>query len=113
MKKLLSCLPLILACCLLIGAIGWGIFGIYDTYREVQWLEKQPSVSGVDYLSVHFAVVFYGGGVLLASACGMVFSGISRWIAKSGKLRTSSGVLMVLFGLLLVLSVGVCIFGMH
>ena len=112
MKKLLSYLPFILACCLLIAAIGWGLIGICDTYREVQRLKTLQGASGADYLGVHLAGVLFGGGVFLASCCGMIFSGISRWIVKDGKLRTASGVLTVLFGVLLVLSMSVCILGM-
>lgn len=111
MKKFLSFIPFILACCLLIGAIGWGVFGIYDTYREVERLKALPSASGVDYLGVHLAGVFFGSGVFLASAFGMIFSGISGKVVKNEKLHTVSGVLMVLFGVLLLLSVGACTLG--
>lgn len=108
MKKILSFVPFVIACCLLIGAIGWGVLVIYDTCREVERLASLPSASGVDYLGVHLAGVVFGSGVFLASVCGMIFSGISRAVIKSGKVRTASGVLMVLFGLLLLLSVAAC-----
>ena len=108
MKKLLSLVPFILACCLLIGAVGWGIFGLYDTYREVQRLKNLPGASGVDYLGVHMAGVVIGIGMFPPSVGGMICSGISHKVNKQEKLHTASGVLMVLFGLLLFLSVGLC-----
>ena len=49
MKKILSFVPFVIACCLLIGAIGWGVLVIYDTCREVERLASLPSASGVDY----------------------------------------------------------------
>ena len=110
MKKLLPFIPFFLACCLLISAIGWGIFVIYSTFQEVQRLQNLPSASGVDYLGVHLTGVFFGSGVFVASACGIIFSGISRAVIKHGKVRTASGVLMALFSLLLLLAVAVCMF---
>lgn len=108
MKKLLSLVPFILACCLLIGAVGWGVFGVYDTYREVQRLKDLPGASGVDYLGVHLAPVLFGVGVFAAAAGGMIFSGISKAVVKNGKIHTASGVLMILFGVLLFVSVVAC-----
>ena len=108
MKKFWSFVPFILACCLLIGVIGWGVFGICETYREVVRLKALPSASGVDYLGVHLAGIVIGSGVFLIAAPGMIFAGISRKVVKKEKLRTASGVLMVLFGVLLLLSVGAC-----
>ena len=110
MKKFLSFVPFFLACCLLIGAIGWGALVICDTFQEVERLKNLPSASGVDYLGVHLSGVFFGAGVFVASAGGMIFSGISRAVIKHGKVRTASGVLMVLFGSLLLLSVAACMF---
>lgn len=112
MKKLLSFVPFVLACCLLIGAIGWGAFGIYDIHREMERLEALPSASGVDYLGVHGGIVIYGTGLFLISACGLVLAGISRKVVKSEKLRMTSKVLIVVLGLLLFLPVAVCILGM-
>lgn len=108
MKKFLSFVPFILACCLLIGAIGWGAFIIFDTYREVERLASLPGASGVDYLGVYVAPVIFGIGFFVASVGGMIFSGVSRAVVKKGKLHTTSGVLMILFGLLLILSVAAC-----
>ena len=105
MKRLLLFVPFIIACCLLISAVGWGAFIIYDTYREVERLESLPGASGIDYLGVYVAPVVFGIGVFAASAGGMIFSGVSRAVVKNGKIHTASGVLMVLFGLLLLLSV--------
>jgi hypothetical protein len=109
MKRFWSLVAFILACCLLIGAIGWGMFGLYETYLEVVRLKALPSASGVDYLGVHLAGIWIGSGVFLASVPGMIFAGISRKVVKNEKLRTASGVMMVLFGVLLVLSVIVSI----
>lgn len=108
MKKILSFVPFVIACCLLIGAIGWGIFIIYGTCQEVERLASLPSASGVDYLGVHLAGVFFGSGVFMASAFGIIFSGISCKVVNNEKLRTASGVLTVLFGLLLLLAVAAC-----
>jgi hypothetical protein len=110
MKKRLSILPFILACCLLIGVIGWGISGIYDISRAIQWLEEQPAPSGVDFLGLHGAVFIYGVGVFLISLGGLIVSWISRKVVKYEKLGRISGVLMLLFGLLLLLSVGLYLF---
>ena len=112
MKKILSLLPFILACCLLMGAIGWGISGIYEITWEAERLKTLPSASGVDYLGLHGGIVIYGTGVFLISACGLVAAGVSRKVIKSGKLHTASGILMALLGVLLFLPVGVCLLGM-
>lgn len=112
MKKILSLLPFILACCLLMGVIGWGIFGICEITWEAERLKTLPDASGVDYLGLHGGIVVYGTGVFLISACGLIAAGVSRKVIKSGKLHTASGILMVLFGVLLCLPVGVCLLGM-
>ena len=60
MKKILSLLPFILACCLLMGVIGWGLFGIYEITCEAERLKALPGASGVDYLGLHGGIVVYG-----------------------------------------------------
>jgi hypothetical protein len=112
MKKILSLLPFILACCLLMGVIGWGLFGIYEITCEAERLKALPGASGVDYLGLHGGIMVYGTGVFLISACGLVAAGVSRKVVKSGKLHTASGILMVLLGVLLFLPVGACLLGM-
>lgn len=108
MKRVLSFVPFVIACWLLISAIGWGTLIVVDTCREVERLSNLPGASGVDYLGVHLAPVLFGVGVFAAAAGGMIFSGISKGVVKNGKIHTASGVLMILFGVLLFVSVVAC-----
>ena len=108
MKRVLSFVPFVLACCLLIGAIGWGTLIVVDTCREVERLASLPGASGVDYLGVHLAPVLFGVGVFIPSVGGMILSGVSRAVVKNRKIHTASGVLMILFGVLLILSTVAC-----
>lgn len=108
MKRVLSFVPFVLACCLLIGAIGWGTLIVVDTCREVERLANLPGASGVDYLGVHLAPVLFGVGVFIPTVGGMILSGVSRAVVKNRKIHTASGVLMILFGVLLILSTVAC-----
>ena len=113
MKKLLSFLPFFLACCLLLAAIAWGIFGVYDIGRELERLENTPGTSGVDYLGVYFGGFLYGLGELLIAIAGTVFAVISGRVVKNEKLRRGSTLLTVIFVLLLVLSLFICLLAMR
>ena len=108
MKRLLSFVPFVIACCLLIGDIVWGTLIIVDTCREVERLAGLPGASGVDYLGVHLAPVLFGVGVFIPSVGGMILSGVSRAVVKNGKFHTASGVLMIRVGVLLLVSVVAC-----
>jgi amino acid transporter len=108
MKKLLVFLPFFLACCLLLVAIAWGIFGIYDLHRELVRLEHTQGASGVDYLGAYFGGFLCAGGEFLIAVAGTIFSVISRKALKNEKFQRISGVLMVVFILLIFLSLSAC-----
>ena len=108
MKKLLTFLPFVLACCLLLAAIAWGIFGIYDLHQELVRLEHTQGASGVDYLGVYFGGFLCAGGEFLIAIAGTIFSIISCRIVKNEKFQRVSGVLLVVFILLIFLSLSAC-----
>jgi hypothetical protein len=108
MKKLLVFLPFFLACCLLLVAIAWGIFGVYDLHRELVRLEHTQGASGVDYLGAYFGGFLCAGGEFLIAIAGTIFSIISCRVVKGEKLQRVSGVLVAVFLLLVFLSMCAC-----
>jgi hypothetical protein len=62
----------------------------------------------VDYLGAYFGGFLCAGGEFLIAIAGTIFSVISRKALKNEKFQRISGVLMVVFILLIFLSMSAC-----
>lgn len=105
MKKLLSLMPLTMALIVLVPAVIFCVYGIYEINLTLNELANDLSSSGIDYLGVGWG---YGIGLFTVSTLGLVLSIVSTKLLKQKIQRYLSIASTSLFVLLMIISI--CLF---
>ena len=101
MKRTLSIILFTLSCLVLIVAIAFCIYSIYDINRVLNELANTPGASGIDYMGIGWG---YGLALFATSAFGLILSVISKKILHKKELEYLTIVAMIIFALLLTTS---------
>ena len=99
-KRIFSLVSFLLACLLLLAALGFGIYSFYDIRTEVQRL-AEIHASGSDYLGVYIGVFFTGFVLFILSVFGAPASILSGILSEKKAIKCIALCLTVFFGLLL------------